>query len=245
MSYQPSWREKFQVRSFDIGLNATMRMSSLCGYMQEVAGRHANHLDVGHHYMQQSGKVWVLSRLFFNINQLPAWGQEFFVETWPLGTERIFYRRDYQIDDGNTVMLSATSYWILLDLDTRKPAFVPLDEEVLKHNQGRHSMPMPSETYRDLVSDACQIYPVKYSDLDQNRHVNNARYVEWIFNVLDQDLLEKTAPSYFTVEYKHEAKAGDVVELRTARLDEKKPAFAVEGRFADSKQICFRSKIEF
>lgn len=245
MSHQPSWREKFQVRSFDVGLNAVMRMSNLCGFMQEAAGRHANHLDVGHHFMQQSGKVWVLSRIYLSINQLPAWGQEFFVETWPLGTERIFYRRDYQIDDGNSVMLSATSYWILLDLNTRKPSFVPLDEEVLKHNQGRYSMPMPSETFRNVVSDVYQIHQVRYSDLDQNKHVNNARYVEWIFNVLNQDLLEKTTPSYFAIEYKHEAKAGDVIELRTSRIDEKKPAFAVEGRFADSNQVSFRSKIVF
>jgi acyl-ACP thioesterase len=69
--------------------------------------------------------------------------------------------------------------------------------------------------------------------------------VEWIFNVLDQDLLEKAAPTYFTIEYKHEAKAGDVVELRSSGADEKKPAFAVEGRFADSKQVSFRSKIVF
>lgn len=245
MSHQPSWREKFQVRSFDIGLNAMTRMSSLCGYLQEVAGRHANHLGVGHHFMQQSGKVWVLSRLFIRINELPAWGQEFFVETWPLGTERIFYRRDYQIDDGSTILLRATSYWILLDLNTRKPSFVPLDETVIKHNQGRQSMPMPSESFREVVSGDCQLYQVKYSDLDQNRHVNNARYVEWIFNVLDQDLLEKSAPAYFAIEYKHEAKAGDVVELRTSRVDEKKPAFVVEGRFVDSNQVSFRSKIVF
>ena len=93
-SYNPSWREKFQVRSFDIGLNAMMRMSSLCGYMQEIAGKHANHLDVGYHYMQQSGKVWVLSRLFVRIDKMPAWGQEFYAETWPVDIERIFFRRD-------------------------------------------------------------------------------------------------------------------------------------------------------
>ena len=28
----------------------------------------------------------------------------------------------------------------------------------------------------------------RYSDLDQNRHVNNARYVEWIFDYLWPDI---------------------------------------------------------
>ena len=76
-TYDPVWSEKFQVRSYDIGLNAKMRMSSICSYFQEIAGKHATHLDVGYHYMQQSGKVWVLSRLFMNISEMPGWRQEF------------------------------------------------------------------------------------------------------------------------------------------------------------------------
>jgi len=86
-SYNPFWREKFQVRSYDIGLNSVMRMSSMCSYFQEVAGRHANHLDVGYHFMQQSGMVWVLSRLYAEIIKMPAWGQDVFFETWPLGNK--------------------------------------------------------------------------------------------------------------------------------------------------------------
>jgi hypothetical protein len=43
-SFSPVWREKFQVRSSDIGYHGIMRVSNLCSYFQEVAGRHAEHL---------------------------------------------------------------------------------------------------------------------------------------------------------------------------------------------------------
>ncbi len=46
--YTPVWREKFQVRSSDIGYHGIMRVSNLCSYFQEVAGRHAEHLNVGY-----------------------------------------------------------------------------------------------------------------------------------------------------------------------------------------------------
>lgn len=244
-TYNPSWREKFQVRSYDIGLNSMMRMSSLCSYFQEIAGRHASHLDVGYHYMQQSGMVWVLSRLFVKIDKMPGWGQDFFLETWPLGNERIFYRRDYCLDDGQNTMISATSYWILLDLKTHRPKVVPLDETVVKTNSGRFAMPMPLENFQSVTSEDTEIHRVKYSDLDQNRHVNNARYVEWIFDMLDQDMLEKSVPAFFSIEYKHEVKSGDSVLLRKERLENERPAFAMEGSLSGTGQVCVRSKVVF
>jgi acyl-ACP thioesterase len=243
-AYSPVWREKFQVRSFDIGLNAVMRMSSICSYFQEIAGRHANHLDVGYHYMQENGKVWVLSRLFMNIHERPGWGQEFVAETWPLGIERIFYRRDYRFTDGDKTLIDACSYWLLLDLKSRRPTVVPIDGTVLKTNENKIAMAMPTDGFLPVGSDVIEVHKVKYSDLDQNRHVNNARYVEWIFDLLDVDLLDNSAPSFFSIEYKHEVEAGETVKFK---VDNKtNPAvFDVEGIIEGSNQTCVRSRIVF
>ncbi len=241
----PVWREKFQVRSWDIGLNAMMRLSSVCSYFQEIAGKHATHLGLGYHYMQQSGRVWVLSKLFMNIERMPAWGQEFYAETWPVGIERIFFRRDYRLDDGKSNLISACSYWLLLDLSTHRPTVVQIDEEVLRSNKGRYAMIMPSDVFPAVASDTSEIHRVVYSDLDQNRHVNNARYVEWIYDQLDQDLLQEKSPSCFSIEYKHEAKAGDLVALRKDKLTDEKTSFAVEGKLSGDNRVCFRSKIVF
>ena len=90
---------------------------------------------------------------------------------------------------------------------------VPISEEVIKTNEGRFAMTMPSGGFPAVMSDCTEIHKVKYSDLDQNRHVNNARYVEWIFDLIDPDLLEKKSPAFFSIEYKHEVKAGDSVQL--------------------------------
>lgn len=244
-SYLPVWSEKFQVRSFDIGLNAIMRMSSVCGYLQEAAGRHANHLSVGHSFMKDTGRVWVLSRLFMDIKNFPSWGQEFIVETWPLGIERIFYRRDYRMKVGENISINACSYWILLDLKTRRPTVHPIDQTVLNANTGKLAMEMPSEPFENLSPGDYEAYKVQYSDLDQNRHVNNARYVEWIFNQLDQDVLEAKIPTSFAIEYKHEVRSGDTVILQKNRSEKEKLTFLVEGKLSGNNQTCFRSRITF
>ncbi|HLO60703.1 MAG TPA: acyl-ACP thioesterase domain-containing protein [Bacteroidales bacterium] len=244
-TYLPVWREKFTVRSYDIGLNARMRISSICSYFQEIANKHATHLDAGYHFMHETGRVWVLSKLFMTIHKTPAWGTEFFAETWPLGLERIFFRRDYRMDDGENTLVTATSWWILLDLNTRRPTVFHLNEEVLNQNQGRHSMVMPADGFSGVESESFKLRQAVFSDLDQNRHVNNARYAEWIFDVLDEDVLDQKPPVSFAIEYKHEVKAGDSVELRTQRNDTDGIIYDVEGKLAGTGQVCVRARVGF
>jgi medium-chain acyl-[acyl-carrier-protein] hydrolase len=243
--YQPVLSEKFQVRSYDIGLNRRMRISSLCSYFQEVAGKHATHLDVGYRFVQQTGMVWVLSKLFVQINKLPEWGEEFNLETWPLGNERIFYRRDYRIRNEMDTLIAATSYWILLDITSRRPKIIPLNEGVLKANKGNFSMQMPAEGIPAVKSAETFIHQVQYSDLDQNRHVNNARYVEWVFDTIDQDVIENKAPVSFAIEYKQEVRSGDYVLLKKDRIEGEQTTFITEGSLSESGQVCFRSKVIF
>jgi len=243
--YNPICREKFQVRSFDVGFNGVMRVSNLCGYFQEIAEKHAEHLNAGYDAMQKSGLVWVLSRLFINIRKLPAWKEIFYLETWPLKTERIFHRRDYQLDNGKETLISAASYWIPLDIKTRRPRAIQLDERVLRVNEGRYGTQVPSENIPSVSSNVSEILKVRYSDFDQNRHVNNARYVEWIFDHLGLEILEKAIPRFFSIAYKQEVKAGDQVLLRKKTLEDDHNIFMVEGIIEGSNQICFRSKIMF
>jgi acyl-ACP thioesterase len=247
--YKPVFTGKFTVRSFDIGLNARMRLSSVCSYFQEIAGKHATHLDAGYRVMHDSNRVWVLSKLFMEISRFPSWNTNFEVETWPLGTERIFFRRDYLIRETGETLISATSYWILLDFKSNRPAVFNLNQEVLKENSGRHAMEMPLEVINrdtaNVLSTENHIHRVVYSDIDQNRHVNNASYVAWIMDCFQAEFHEKFVPSFFAIEYRQQVKAGDTVEFSIQQLKGEKHEFNVEGRIAGTGQVCIRSCIRF
>lgn len=245
VAYSPVWTENFTVRSFDIGLCARMRLSNLCSYLQEAAGRHATHLDAGYRYMQETGRVWVLSRLFMNINGFPEWNREFTVETWPMGLERIFFRREYRVCSANKVLITASSHWLLLDIKTRRPGLFNINEDVLKANEGKYSMQIPSDGFARVDSAVKSVHKVVYSDLDQNRHANNARYVAWILDCLDAEFHEKYVPAWFAIEYKHEVREGDTVELLMAQVDKENPAFNIEGRIEATGRVCLRSVIRF
>jgi len=244
--YTPVWREKFQVRSSDIGFHGIMRVSNLCSYFQEVAGRHAEHLNVGYTHMKAMGMAWVLSKLAIEIKKFPAWGEDFYLETWPLGNERIFYRRDYRLDDGNETMVSASSYWIPLDLHNKRPKMIPIDETVLRANQGRFGLNRSFESIPAVTANnMSEPVTARYSDLDQNKHVNNARYVEWIFDYLWPDIPGNGMPRFFEIEYKQEVKPGDVVHFNKSTPENMTNTCLVEGIIENTSQTCLRSRITF
>lgn len=76
-----------------------------------------------------------------------------------------------------------------------------------------------------------KIITVSKADLDQNNHVNNVRYVQWVQDVAEAHWLSNTSKAitenYFwvlvkhTIEYKNEALLGDTLRLKTfvSKLD--------------------------
>jgi len=192
------------------------------------------------------GMAWVLSRLAIEIKKLPAWGEEFFLETWPLGNKRIFYRRDYRLDNGHETMISASSYWIPLDLHNKRPKLIAIDETVLRANQGRFGLNRSFESIPAVnANNRSEPVTARYSDLDQNKHVNNARYVEWIFDYLWPDIPGTGMPRFFEIEYKQEVKPGDVVHFNKNIPDNLTNIYLVEGTIESSSQSCLRSRITF
>jgi medium-chain acyl-[acyl-carrier-protein] hydrolase len=242
--FKPVWREKFQVRSSDIGYHGIMRVSNLCSYFQEIAGKHAEHLNVGYTHMRAAGMAWVLARLAIEIRKFPSWGEEFYLETWPLGTGRIFYRREYRLLVGEENLISASSFWIPLELLSRRPKIVPIDKAILKANEGRFGIEGSLESIPAVNGEVSETVRVKFSDLDQNKHVNNARYVEWVFDHLGLDLPGNGMPGFFAIEYKQEVRPGDKILLKKIRLADDK-TYLVEGFLASTGQVSLRAKIRF
>ena len=234
--------------SYDIDFRSRLRISNLCGFLQDAAGNHAEHLGLGYQSMMGSGRAWMLSRLYVSIHECPVWNDEITVETWPAGMERLFFRRDFQAFRKNQKMISAVSYWLALDKRSLRPQVFPIDEEVVRSNSGRFALEGPMETIPRIPSVAAgngMSRLIRYSELDQNRHVNNTRYVEWIMDQFETRMLEQSLPNYFAIDYRHEVKEDDTVTIRHAPYPQDPHTTLLHGRLAVSGQICFRAKVRF
>lgn len=236
-SPKPEWRTEHLIRSYDVDPRMVARLPVLCRFMQEAAYFHAEHLGVGHSHLLSQHMTWVLARMRIEVSRLPKWGDTVKLRTWPSGRDRLFYCRDFEITDGDgkPVLLASTA-WFVIDLEKR--------ERIIPEWWQTADFPAGSKVFHSKLSrlKGCgcgegETMTVNYGDLDQNGHVNNVRYIEWILNSLPLEFHQSHTIRSLEVNYLTEAVYGHEVSVC-----EKRDGLTVEhGITADGEDL-FRAR---
>ncbi|MFW6292267.1 MAG: acyl-[acyl-carrier-protein] thioesterase [Spirochaetota bacterium] len=186
MSSPPrEYREEFFVRSYEVEPDGRLRIVVLLRMLQEAAWQHANLLGKGFNQREEGELFWVLSRLRLTIDRYPRWGERFTVRTFPVGTEKILAVREFTLlDAGDQPIGRASSGWLIVDGSKGRPlrpdqivADIVTTDSEYEGDLGRVEPPAPGTEARGP-------FPVRYHDIDQYRHVNNAAYVEWVLDAV-------------------------------------------------------------
>lgn len=216
---KPEWCTEHLIRSYDVDPNCVARLPVFCRFMQEAAYFHAEHLGLGHSQLSPKQMTWVLSRMRIQVSRLPEWGEPVRLRTWPSGRDRLFYYRDFKITDGKeSPVLLASTAWFVIDTDKRErlipdwwqTAEYPFSPKVFDSKLGR------------LKSCSCeneQSIEVNYGDLDQNGHVSNIRYIEWILNHLPLEFHQSHVINSLEINYLAEAVYGHTVSICESSKD--------------------------
>ncbi len=234
--------ERFRVYTHDVDGAGKLTLAAAFNYFQEIAGNHAQDLGVGRDFMTASGQAWILSRMTAVLDRRPRWGAEVRVRTWPRGTARLFAIRDYEMssEDGQVVG-RGRSAWLIVDTATLRPRRPEALAASLPANEGMDALPDGAQglSERDGLQDVGR-RTAAYSDIDYNGHVNNARYVQWIQDVLPVDELEAADRMRLDINYLGEVKPGCTVRLQAGRIE---GGWAMEGRHEDGDTPAFRAEL--
>jgi medium-chain acyl-[acyl-carrier-protein] hydrolase len=234
------FKEKYSVYAYEVDTNANAPITAIANYIQDIAAKHAEVLGWGFEDMLKKHQYWVLYRLRIDMKRYPVWREEVVIETWPSGIYKLFANRDFRITDkpGN-VIGNATSAWLIIDRRSRRPQSPESLHETLPGldvSSDRKSVEkLPSVPGRkDRKS-----YRVKYSDLDQNHHVNNVKYIQWIIDSYPDDFCAKNRIVNFEINYLSESSLGDIIGIESICLNQS-PLFYHHALFiADpEKEIC-------
>lgn len=237
------WEETFPVRFKDVDPSDRLTLAAAFDYFQEAAINHAEQLGVGRGAMAQTGQVWILSRISAVLERRPTYREPITVRSWPRGWEKLFALREYDIRDAsNTPIARGSSGWLILDREKRRPlrpqsvmASLPLNRDLDTLPGGAAAL----ET-RDNLSKTGERRAL-YSDIDYNGHVNNTRYIRWIQDILEPEMLEQASQMRLDINYLGEIKGGEVTELWTSPLGSSHIAF--EGRRQSGGQAVFRAEL--
>jgi len=205
----------FTVRASEAGPLGVIRLASFLDYFQEAAGEHAALLGVSVTELLKQKHTWVLSRYHIQIDRYPVWGETVRMKTWPSTRQNLFALREFEAADacGSTIA-RATSSWMVIDITTKKPVRLadclgdfPQDPTRAVPDDF-HSLPILSKT------DFERSFFVRQGDLDWNRHANHVVYIEWAAEAAPPDIITGSRPAEIEVDFRGEARYGDVVLSR-------------------------------
>jgi acyl-ACP thioesterase len=253
------WREKAVVRFGDVDRSDRLTLGSIFSFFQEAAISHADDLGVGRDSLARTGQAWVLSRLSLFVERRPSYGETVEVSTWPRKWEKLFALRDYAIrDKTGKAIARGRGAWLVIDMEKRRPLRAQTVMEPLPPNDGIDAFPAGPAALaaRENLSKKMERAAL-YSDIDFYGHANNARYIQWIQDATDVDVLTAADELRFDINYVSEVMPGETVEFWTVPLAGEKPAenfpldypaasgpaFAYEGRRPGSGQAMFRAEL--
>lgn len=175
--------QSFLVLSNEADIHHKASVYSMGNYLQEAARSHAEQLGWGVNLLRNKQQFWVLARLHLQIEKRPAPGQTVWVHTWPKGTDRHFALRDFLVYLNDEIIARATSSWALLQLPNRRPASLEnMDLRMFEHKDIHAIERVPEKIdLANLVGEPWH-HHVVFSELDQNGHVNNTRYINWMLD---------------------------------------------------------------
>jgi acyl-ACP thioesterase len=212
-------RESFPVRSYEVDAFGLLSPQALAGYLQEIAGHHAEELGVGMEALREKGQAWVLGRQRVEILRPIAEGEVLEVETWPSGANRLAALRDFVVRgrDGEAAARAVTA-WFVLDLEARRPLRPDRVLDPRLHPEREHALPPPDGRLPEVGSPELERrFEVRYRDIDRVMHVANACYLGWAAEAVPPDVWRERRLRSAEALYLAECRHGGAVLSRAAR----------------------------
>ena len=208
MLKSPSSTYDFSIKSYEADRNGKLSLHTFFHYLQECAYLNALSNGFGYEFLERENAYWVLTRVLVEIEDLPKWNDEIQIRTWPRGADGLFAVRDFELIKDSLVIGRVSSYWMILDRDSRRPKridqyqfirsdFIPdkaIERKLEKISLGNNSVEIGKR----------RVYA---SDIDVNGHVNNASYVRWLIDSFSENHNAKVKS--FEINFLRELVLGD------------------------------------
>ncbi len=202
--------------NYDILFNKTHKPSSIYKYFQQIATDDLDTFGVDSGYLFNKGLAFVLARMKTVFYKPLFCYDKLTLSSCHRRTKGVSFIRDYVLKREGETVAETSSYWVLIDINTRKicrPS-VLTTEPVLRElasfeidDRFVFDETLPIEKYN---------YRVAFSDIDENRHMNNTRYPDICLDAMG-GISDNEYVSEIRIDYLNEAKLSDNLEIEYAK----------------------------
>jgi len=236
--------DKHLVTSADSDFKRRIKPGAFVNCLIQTASKHAHLLGWGIDVLNELNYDWVLSGLKFYIHEYPKLEEEIVVLSWPKQVNKLYYPRDFIVYNSNGKEIGkATSNWLIINRDSRRPKLLNQNESLLKRNEGINALneeltniPIklnPESEFRDSV---------KYSDIDLNSHLTATRYIDFAIDTFSLEQLSSKLPKEIHVTYLREVSFG--MDITIEKFSPSKDNYLFQMVSEPQKSICFQAAIK-
>lgn len=176
--------EEHQLPSFLCDSNDRMTIWGLAQMLQEVAQGHSSQSKVGYFELMEQHKAWVLTKMYFQVHEMPYIGERIKLRTWARDYDGLYARRETElIGEDGSVKVAVSAYWVIINYDTRRVVRL---NDIMADFEHHPDIATDRETISKLKcpemdeSNIVSTISISNSMIDHTSHVNNAEYIKWI-----------------------------------------------------------------
>lgn len=206
------YRYKMKV-PFDMSdVNGLLKLPQLILLSLQVSSLQSAELGISDKKLyEEHHLVWIVTDYEISIKEMPVFDQEITIETEALSYNRLFcYRRFSVLDEKGNSMIEMMATFVMMDRESRKVQSV-VEDLVQPYGSEFSKKIYRGPRYQFLEEVTSLDYHVRFYDLDMNGHVNNSKYLDWIFEVMGADFLTQHIPEQLHLKYVKEVTAGGMV----------------------------------
>ena len=198
---------------FDMSdINGHIKLPDIILLSLQVSGSQSAQLGVSDKdILERYNLVWIITEYDIDVIRLPRFAEEITIETEALSFNRLFcYRRFTIYDEAGQELIHMMATFVLMDRDSRKVHAVE-PEIVAPYQSDFDKKLIRGPKYESLNEPISKDYHVRFYDLDMNGHVNNSKYLDWIFEVMGAEFLTNHIPKKINLKYVKEVRPGGMI----------------------------------
>ena len=214
LTYQMKMKIPFDMAD----MNGHIKLPDVILLSLQVSGMQSIELGVSDKtILEDYNLVWIITDYDIEVARLPHFAEEITIETEALSYNRLFcYRRFTIYDEAGQELIHMMATFVLMDRDSRKVHAVE-PEIVAPYQSDFDKKLIRGPKYESLEEPFSKDYHVRFYDLDMNGHVNNSKYLDWIFEVMGADFLTQYIPKKINLKYVKEVRPGGVITSAVER----------------------------
>ena len=214
LTYQMKMKIPFDMAD----MNGHIKLPDVILLSLQVSGMQSIELGVSDKaILEDYNLVWIITEYDIEVVRLPRFAEEITIETEALSYNRLFcYRRFTIYDETGQELIHMMATFVLMDRDSRKVHVVE-PEIVAPYQSDFDKKLIRGPKYESLNESISKDYHVRFYDLDMNGHVNNSKYLDWIFEVMGADFLTQYIPKKINLKYVKEVRPGGVITSAVER----------------------------